>query len=149
MRNCIAAAAFLAFALPLSARPDDDAKTAAKKLEGTYTVVEATKGGKPEPKAADVKAFTIKDGKITIEVKDEKDHVAKFTVDPAKKPAEIEVTPEDGAMDKAMMGIYMTKETDKGLELTIALGIGPDAPRPKNFEGKGEQEMLIKLLRKK
>lgn len=148
MRNFVAAAAFLAFALPMSARPDDDAKTAAKKLEGTYTVVEATRAGKPEPKAADVKSFTIKDGKITIAVKDEKDHIAKYTVDPAKKPAEIEVAPEDEG-GKEMKGIYMTKETDKGLELTIALGIGPDAARPKNFEGKGEQEMLIKLLRKK
>jgi len=112
-------------------------------------MVEATKAGKPEPKAADVKSFTIKDGKITIVVKDGKDHVAKFTVDPSKKPAEMEIAPEDGPAEFAMKAIYMTKETDKGLELTIALGAGPDATRPKNFEGKGEQEMVMKLFRKK
>jgi uncharacterized protein (TIGR03067 family) len=148
MQRLTTAALFLALALPAVAA-DDDAKAAAKKLEGSYTVLEGTSGGKPEPKAADVKSFVIKDGKITIEVKDEKEMIAKFTLDPSKKPAEIDLMPEEGGKTETIKGIYMTKETDKGLELSIAFGKGPSAARPKNFDGKGEDEIAIKLLRKK
>src|SRR5437899_11614291 len=109
MRRLTAAVLFLAIVCT-AGRAQDDAAKAAKKLEGTYSVVEATRGGKPEPKAADVKAFVIKDGKITIEAKD-KDMKAKFKLDPSKTPAEIDITPEEGGKGETIPGLYQTKET--------------------------------------
>ena len=122
----------------------DDAKDASKKLNGTYKVVAAISGGKPEAKAAEIGSVEIKDGVITIKAK--RDEPAKFTLDPSKKPGHIEIMP-DG--DKSIPGIYQVKETDEGTELTIAFMKGKDAVRPKNFKGEGSSEVVLKLLRKK
>jgi uncharacterized protein (TIGR03067 family) len=147
VRHCIACAAFLALAVPVSRAADDDAAKAAKKIEGTYAVVEATRGGKPEEKAKDVESFVIKDGKITIKVKNkDRDMVAKFTLDPSKKPTEIDIMPEDA--NETLPGIYQTKDTKEGLELTLAFGGGPNPERPKDFKGEGENEIALKLRKK-
>jgi uncharacterized protein (TIGR03067 family) len=143
MRKLMAVVGLVAIA-GWSARADE-ASDAAKKLEGKYEVISVTKGGNPEPKAEDVKAFIIKDGKITIEAKD-RDMVARFKLDPSKKPAQIDLMPEGGGKDITLEGIYQTKDTEKGLELTIAFS---RSARPKDFKGAGEDEMLVKLLRKK
>ena len=142
MRKLLAAALFLAVAVPVG-RADDDAEKAAKKLEGTYTVVEATRGGIPEPKAKEVEAFVIKDGTITIKRANGREEPAKFTLDPSKKPAHIDLK----ADQKEMPGIYQTKDTADGFELTIAFARTGD--RPKDFKGAGENEMVVKLRRKK
>ena len=123
----------------------DDAKDAAKKLEGTYKVVSVTADGKPDPKKAENVTAVIKDGVITIQT-GKKDEPAKFTLDPSKKPAQIDITPARGK-EKTIPGIYATKETDAGLELTIAFGDGPNAERPKDF--KGDKGAVITFLRKK
>ncbi len=145
MRRFIAAAAFLALAVPVSRADEKDAKM----LEGTYEVVSVTVAGKPDDKKKDeVTKFVIKDGMIMISVKDEKkEENAKFTVDASKKPAQIDIAPRD---DDKVPGIYETKETDKGLELTIAFRKGPKgSERPKDFKGEGPDDFVIKLLRKK
>lgn len=142
MRKVTAAVLFLAVAASATRGQDDGAK-AAKALEGTYEVLEAIRGGKPDEKTKDVTAFVIKDGEITIKTA-ERDETAKFTLDPSKKPAEIDITPGN----ETVKGIYMTKETDKGLELTIAFARGK-GERPKDFKGEGADEMMVKLLRKK
>ena len=148
MQKLIAMAAFLALAIPATRAADDDAAKAAKKLEGVYEVVSATRGGKPDEDAKDVESFTIKDGKIVIKIKDAgKDMIAKFTLDPSKKPAHIDLAHE--VADKTIKGIYEAKDTDKGLELSIALPRGEGGDRPKDFKGDGDNEVSIKLLRKK
>jgi uncharacterized protein (TIGR03067 family) len=127
----------------------DDAAAAAKKLEGTYEVVEATRGGKPEPKGKEITAFVIKDGTLSIEGEKRRADTARFTLDPSKKPAHIDIKPGPG--DIVVKGIYETKETDKGLELTIAFPAGSKAgdERPKDFKGAEESVVVLKLLRKK
>lgn len=149
MKKLFAFAALLALAVPVSHAADDDAAKAAKKIEGTYEVVSATRGGKPDKKAEDVESFTIKDGKITIATKG-KERNAKMTLDPSKKPAHIDIKPEagEGGKGDTIKGIYVTKDTDKGLELSIAFA-QDGGERPKDFKGDGEQEVSIKLLRKK
>ena len=47
------------------------------------------------------------------------------------------------------MGLYEAKETDKGLELTLAFPKNPTSPRPKDFKGEAQDEIVVKLLRKK
>ena len=94
--------------------------------------------------ADEIKSVTIKDGTITISAK--REEKASFTVDPSKTPAEIDITPSDKG-DK-LRGIYQTKETEKGFELTITFANGK-AVRPKDFKGEGEDTAVFKLLRKK
>lgn len=139
----LTAVAFLTLAA-LTARAADEKADAAKKLEGTYEMVAVVSDGKPDPKKDEVKSVEIKDGEIIIKAR--KDEPAKFALDPSKKPGHFDVTPGGG---KTIPGIYEAKETDKGLELTIALGMGPDPARPKDFKGEGKEEVVLKLLRKK
>ena len=143
MKKCIAFVALVVVA-GWSAGANDDAAKAAKKLEGKYEVLEAIRAGKPEPKAADIKSFTIKDGEIVID-DGQREEKATFKLDPSKKPTEIDLSPP--GKDKVVKGIYQIEETDKGLELTLAFT--RDGERPKNFDGKGNDEMVLKLLRKK
>jgi uncharacterized protein (TIGR03067 family) len=139
------AAVVLGAATTLARAADDDGKAAAKKLEGTYQLVELRVGGKPDSKGDEVKSIVIKDGVITIQAGD-RNESAKFTIDPSKKPAQIDIVP---GSDKTVPGIYQTRETDKGLELTIAFRKGSDAERPKDFKGEGQDDVVLKLLRKK
>ena len=137
-------------ALGAFAIADEKVDETAKKLAGTYTLTELLIEGKPNPKAEKVKSVEIKDGVICV--KDgEKSEDAAFKLDPSKTPMEIDLTPKLGKSTK-VLGIYQTKETDKGLELTIAFihdgGNGNDR-RPKDFKGEGKDEVVMKLLRKK
>ena len=122
----------------------DDPKDAAKKLEGTYDVVSVIVAGKPDPMKDEVKGVVIKDGQIIVKTK--RDDPAKFTLDPSKTPAHIDISP---SADMTMPGIYETKETDKGTELTIVFRPGPKAERPKDFKGEGKEDVVLKLFRKK
>src|SRR5687767_1604596 len=74
-----------------------DAEKELKRLEGTYKVKALKKDGMDAPKEVmdSVKEVAIKGGKLIIKVMDE-DKTAKITVDPSKKPAHIDLTPEDG-----------------------------------------------------
>jgi uncharacterized protein (TIGR03067 family) len=148
MHKLIALSAFLALAVPATRAADDDAAKAAKKLEGTYEVVSATRGGKPDEKAKDVESFTFKEGnKIVIATKAGKDMNAKFTLDPAKKPAQIDIMPDNGGAE-TIKGIYEMKETDKGLEVSIAFA-RDGGERPKDFKGDADSEIAVKLFKKK
>jgi uncharacterized protein (TIGR03067 family) len=145
MRRLTAAVLFLAIVCT-AGRAQDDAAKAAKKLEGTYEVVSLTVGGKADDKKkAEVQSFVLKDGMISIKTGD-REQTAKYTVDPSKKPAHFDIDP---GKDRVLPGIYETKETAQGLELTIAFGDGPKAERPKDFKGEGERVVVIKLRRKK
>lgn len=122
----------------------DTPKEAAAKLEGTYEVLEIRIAGKPDPKRDELKAVVIKDGTLTMRAKS--DDPAKFVLDPAKAPAHIDIVAEG---ELKIPGVYEAKETPAGLELTIAMRMGPKADRPKDLKGDGKDEVLLKLLRKK
>jgi uncharacterized protein (TIGR03067 family) len=145
MRQLLGAAIFFAVALPLIA---DEKEDAAKKLNGTYEVTSILIEGKPENEKKDKVIFIIKDGTIKVKEGDKpEDEDLKFTVDPTKKPAHIDLTPDKGQKD-TILGIYELKETDKGAELTIAIG-KEKTERPKDFKGEGKDVMVLKLFRKK
>lgn len=127
----------------LTAGAADAPKDAAKKLDGTYEVVDFLVGGKPDAKKDEVKSVEIKDGEIVI--KGERNEAAKFTLDPTQKPPHIDITPTGGAK---VLGVYEVKESDKGTELTIAFA-KDKSDRPKDLKGEGKGEMVLKLLRKK
>jgi uncharacterized protein (TIGR03067 family) len=143
VKKFIAVAACLALVIPFASADE----AAAKKLNGSYQVLLLTVGGKPDDKKKDrVSEFVIRDGTIEIKESSGKADTARFTVDPTKKPAHIDLSPGG---DEKMMGIYEAKETDKGLELTLAFPKNPTSPRPKDFKGEGPDDIVVKLLRKK
>lgn len=147
MRRLMTIAALLAAAGWTATAAQDEAK----KLEGTYTVLEIITEGKPSPKAKELKSAVIKGDTITLTIargEKSKDEVAKFKLDPSKKPAHIDIMPDRGE-GKQIAGIYKTEETDKGLVLTMAFAGGPKEERPTDFKGEGDDAMVMKLLRKK
>lgn len=145
MRQLLGLAIFFALALPLTA---DEKEVAVKKFNGTYKVLSVVIDGKPDDEKKDKATLIFKDGTITVKEAGDKDEDnAKFTVDPSKKPAHIDITPDFGPKEP-LLGIYEFKETDEGTELSIALG-KEKTERPKDFKGAGKDVMVMKLLRKK
>jgi uncharacterized protein (TIGR03067 family) len=121
--------------------PADITKDTAN-LQGTWVVVSASAGGKPEDEIKGDK-LTFKDNTITVKTKN-KEERGTFKLDPAKKPAEIDITEE--GKDKPMPGIYVL-EGD-----TLKLCIVPTAgmKRPTEFASKeGTEQMVIELKREK
>lgn len=147
MQRLIAALAFLTAAVPLAVADEKD--DAAKKLNGVYDVIEILVGGKADPKKAENAKFEFKDGTIVIHEGGKTKDNARFTLDPSKKPAEIDIMPGAPGRDEKVLGIYDQKESDKGTELTLAFTKGPNELRPKDFKGEGQRTVVIKLLRKK
>jgi uncharacterized protein (TIGR03067 family) len=144
MHKLIAAAAFLALAAPVLWA--DEGADAAKKLDGKYEVVSVLVNGKPDDKKKDeAKGVEIKDGTLSIKGEKRTESV-KFTLDPSKKPAHIDMSV---GPKEVVLGIYEAKETDKGLELVLAFSKGLSKDRPKDFKGEGEDAMVLTLLRKK
>lgn len=116
---------------------------AAKALDGKYAVVALTKGGQPSPKKLDTTVFEFAGGKLTISEGGEKKDTAEYILDPTKTPAHIDITPGKG---KAVQGIYQSKKTADGTELTIAF-TRDGGDRPKDFKGDDPDVMLLKLHR--
>jgi uncharacterized protein (TIGR03067 family) len=141
MRWVTGLAVLVSLASPLLA----DDKEVAKKLNGSYDLVSLTVGGKKEERKVTVAIF--KDGTVTMKEDGKGGESSTFTVDPAKKPAHIDIVP-DGDKDRKTLGIYELKETDKGTELTIAFVLGGDSTRPKDFKGEGKDEMVVKLRKR-
>lgn len=128
----------------------DEAKEAAKKLEGRYEVVQILVNGQPDKKRDEVESFVIQNGEMRVQIKNRnRSEDAVFVLDPSQKPAHIDIRPkDDGAKEIKILGIYEVKETDEGTELTIAFA-REGGERPKDFKGEGEGNVVLKLLRRK
>jgi uncharacterized protein (TIGR03067 family) len=123
-----------------SAQPDAPAKS----IEGKYKVVSAVFGGKEDKEKATKVTFEFKGDEVVIdEGGGRKEETATFKLDPSKTPAHIDITPKS---DKTVHGIYKTKATKDGLEVTIAFSKDGGA-RPADFKGEGPREAVITLLR--
>jgi uncharacterized protein (TIGR03067 family) len=145
MRRLFPAAAFLILAMPVALADEN----AAKKLNGSYQVVDVVIGGKSDESKKDAKlSFIFKDGTITIQSGETKEEEARFTVDVSKTPAHIDIVPDQGG--KVVPGIYELVEAEaSGTLLTIAFAKGGEGnQRPKDFKGTGKGEVVLKLKRK-
>jgi uncharacterized protein (TIGR03067 family) len=115
-----------------------------KSIDGTYKVLSATFGGKTDTEKTKDATFEFKDGTVTIrDAGGKKEEAAQFKLDPTKKPAHIDITPKN---DKVVLGIYQTKATKDGLELTVAF-TKDGGDRPTDFKGNDPGTVVIKLLR--
>jgi uncharacterized protein (TIGR03067 family) len=132
--NRFAAAVALGFALTGAGRADDPAEL----LAGTYTVTALAKGGKDVP--ADVRKATtvrIAAGELTFVIKDKAFPAKIAKLDPAAKPAAIDLAPADGPeKGKTFLGIYSYQDG----ELTLAFTEKGD--RPADFGGAGDATVV-------
>ncbi|HET6576446.1 MAG TPA: TIGR03067 domain-containing protein [Fimbriiglobus sp.] len=128
-------------AAALSSARDDQPRT----LDGTYAVKSAEKDGEAMP-AEELKKIVevvIKDDVFTMKKEGSDDHKAKLKLDATKKPAEVDVTPQDGPeKDKTLPGIYKVEKD----ELTFV--VAREGDRPKDFDAKGKGIMKIVLQKK-
>ncbi len=123
-------------------------------LKGTWRVVyvETTDRFLPEQVAGDC-VWDIADGKITRTFTNTKDgtreDVVRFTIDPTRSPAHLDVVTQTAGKRTVLQGIYK----QDGDELTVCL-IGADGGRPVAFSSnnRGDRKggnMLLKLKRQK
>jgi uncharacterized protein (TIGR03067 family) len=122
---------------------EDAAKKDQGRLQGTWKVVAATKGGKEAP-AERIKAMrlVIEGDKITV--KDgTRDEAATYTLAPDQKPAAIDVKPGRPGQ-KTILGIYQL--ADDNLKMCWVR----EGDRPKEFASKeGSDAILLVLKREK
>lgn len=140
MKRFAVAGALLAFGLGGIVLADEKAL---KELAGTYRVVSAEKAGTPAPKDVEKVKLTFKDDELTISMGGGQEKKAKITVDATKKPAHIDISPDDGPeKGKTFPGLYKLEKDD----LTLVFTQGAD--RPKDFTSEGGA-MLLKLKKEK
>lgn len=136
-------------AVVLIAADDDAVKKEKAKLKGTWEVTAMEEEGKkpPLPEGAKVKlvfeadklVFQFSIGDIT----DKK--TATYTIDPSKKPATLDLVPEDGPEKGKMLPCIFIVDKD---ELKICAATKPGQDRPKEFATKeGSKSMMMTLKR--
>lgn len=140
MKRFAVAGVLLAFGLGGIVLADEKAL---KELAGRYKAVSVEKGGVPAPREITEKlAVTIKDDVITIDIGEGKEKRAKIKVDPTKKPAHIDLSPDEGPeKGKSFPGVY---KLDKD-ELTLVFAEKGDRPKDVTSEG----ATLLKLKKEK
>jgi len=108
-------------------------------IRGTW-VFSRVVGNGPGAPPGDVE-LTFEKGKATVKVGDQLTKSHKFTIDPRKKPAHIDITDSDRG--KKIEGIY---KIDKG-ELYLCIG-ERTGKRPTAFDGKQEPVIVMKRQKK-
>jgi uncharacterized protein (TIGR03067 family) len=150
MKKCavllVAAGVFL-----IAATPNVGADEPAGKLEGTWTVVAATMNGvKATDRIAGRLKVTVRDNKLMlkpglsvdgngkVELGDSEGNEAAFTLDPAKSPAQINLTFGSGGNKIEVKGIYLIEKEE------LKICFSPKA-RPKDFANAVEsgQTLLV------
>jgi uncharacterized protein (TIGR03067 family) len=129
-----------------TAVPADEEKEDLKQLQGCWTVVKAEQAGVAIPPDPSIRhAFTFTADEATHEDGGGR-KVTGYKLDPAKKPAHIDLTPKDGPdKGKTFKGIYELK--GDMLRLCFA---PPDEDRPAAFSSKKDERfMLFELKRDK
>ena len=138
----VALSIFLLIVVPARADKPKDAeiKKDVEKFQGKWTVASIEENGKLEP-ADEVAKFevTVKDAQFTIKIKDVATKELTIKLDPAQKPAAIDLVPKDDK-EKTVLGIYKLD----GDTLTIC-GTDEKKERPTEFTaGKGVTLLVLK-----
>ena len=128
-------------------KPDDANAAELKALVGKYKVEKVELGGMDITEHLKEMKFDIKDGgKYTAQVGELKDD-ATFTVDPAKKPKEMDVKPNGGPQKGKLVRVIYKQDGD-----TLTMCFDHDKPenRQTKFESKeGTTVLLIVYKREK
>lgn len=135
------------FASLAAAQKPDAVAAEYKALMGTYTVVKVELGGKDITEHLKDMKFEIRDGgKYTAQVGDLKDD-ATFTADPAKKPRQMDVKPNEGPNKGQLVKVIYKLDGDT---LTMCYDHEKSEKRQTKFESKeGTTVLLITYKREK
>lgn len=140
MRKLLSAAALVCAAAWFVAPAGADDKDGAMRLKGGYTIVSGERDGKPIP-AGEIKGTTVRftEDEIIVADKDDKHiYVAKYTLDPAKKPCVIKMiatAPKSG--EEATGLIEKTGDTVK-----IIYNL-PGGKAPDDFKTDEKQQLFV------
>ena len=148
LRRTTGAAAAVLLALPLALFLVESARAADPNLDGDWEITSGMKDGEdlpmPAPDAGKV-VMTFKGDTLTAKIGD-MTHTATIKTDPSKKPATLDLTPQDGP-DKGKNGLCIYDIKDDVLRLCIA---EPGRDRPTDFTSKkGSGWTLITMKRAK
>ncbi|HLW65924.1 MAG TPA: TIGR03067 domain-containing protein [Gemmataceae bacterium] len=115
----------------------------AEGLEGEWIVISEESFGNKTPEQETSKMrIAVKDGKI-IATLDKESHTATFKIDADKKPAEIDITHQDGPdAGRTERGIY--EFTGETLKLCVNEN---STDRPKEFSSKNGTLMVLKRVK--
>jgi uncharacterized protein (TIGR03067 family) len=120
----------------------DAAKKELKRFEGTWKVLKLEEGGDPAP-ADEVQKTELIFAGDKITVKGPKgDEEARFTVDPSKKPAHIDIRPSKG--QKLVQGIYKFEKD----QLILCFTMAKDAMRPTTFASSQKPRTTLAVLQR-
>jgi uncharacterized protein (TIGR03067 family) len=127
----------------LGNKPDDEAAKELKALVGKWKLEKAELGGKDAlALLKDLKFEILEGGKYVIQL-GEKDE-GTFTVDPAKKPAEMDIKGTDGPnKGKTIKAIYKID----GDTVTICYELG-GGDRPTKFESKADTKQFLAVYKR-
>jgi uncharacterized protein (TIGR03067 family) len=121
----------------------DEAKEDAKKLQGSWEVLEFEVSGKPLPEQFLQKVKVVFAGdKFKFDSGKPQNKDATFKIDPTKKPKQITITSEEKGGKMDLLGIY---EFD-GDKLKLCLHASGE--RPTEFKSTPETKSLRMLLKK-
>jgi len=131
----------------LGQKPDAPAEAEYKALVGKYRIEKVLLGGQDITEHLKEMKFDIKDGgKYTAQVGELKDD-ANFTVDPAKKPREMDVKPNGGPQKGKLVRVIYKLDGDT---LTMCYDHEKSESRQSKFESKeGTTVLLITYKREK
>ena len=131
-----------------SAADDAASKKLLKELEGSYTVTAAElSGGSPPPGfLTSFEKLTIKGNKFSLTFKNEgksEEKSATISVDASKKPAQVDLKPDDGdKKDHTVTGIVVIEKD----VVKLCWAQGADVKRPADFKtSKDDKNMLLTL----
>jgi uncharacterized protein (TIGR03067 family) len=128
--------------LAVAPAPDEKEKKDQDKMQGTWSVQTITRGGKDMPADEAAKMKLVIDGeKFTPTISGKADEGdSTFKLDPAKKPATIDVTDKKG---EVVPGIYKID----GDVLTIAAHLG-GKERPTEFAAPANTDIVLMVLKR-
>jgi uncharacterized protein (TIGR03067 family) len=134
----------IASSLIAADKPKEEPKKTSDDLEGTWSIVKAYGGETDVTDESKNFKVTIK-GK-TLTLNDSKQaHDAKFKLDSAKKPKEIDFVPQDGRFKgQTMLGIY----TLEGDILSIYMAEPTRDKRPAEIPTKGSANHFLLVLKR-
>ncbi|MGL4552476.1 MAG: TIGR03067 domain-containing protein [Gemmataceae bacterium] len=129
-------------ALPLFAQEPDPTPPDGKRIQGKWQIVKGMKEGAPAPKDMLESKMTIDGVAIQVTGARSEEPPAAYTLDPKKKPAEIDITPGRGT-DQKVLGIYKFEKD----ELTLVFN-KPGEGRPKAFDEKAASVIVLRREKK-
>lgn len=137
------ASLLLGLALVIGAPAKEPPKKEEPSIVGEWFAESAVMAGMPAPKAPDMMKFNFtKDGELIVREGGNKDEAGKYTLDPKKKPMEMDLIPPARSKEMNILAIYKLE----GDTLTICAA--RQGKRPTEFASTAENQCMLLVLKR-